>query len=105
MKPKHLDRPLVAGCSIGHKSRPLDVSRWDISQTDKTIQGTILISTKLLRKGLQLAHINICSLRNKVTEIINIFMWYSLNMWGVAVYIQIAAKVRYDLMPADIEIL
>ncbi len=31
-----LDRPLVAGCSIGHKSRPLHVSRWDMGQTKKS---------------------------------------------------------------------
>ena len=33
MKPKYLNRPLVAGCSIGHKSRPLHVSGWDMGQT------------------------------------------------------------------------
>ena len=33
VKPKHLDRPLVAGCSIGHKSRPLHVNGWNMSQT------------------------------------------------------------------------
>ncbi len=36
VKPKHLDRPLVAGCSIGHKSRPLHVSRLDMGQTKKS---------------------------------------------------------------------
>ncbi len=33
LKPKHLDRPLVAGCSMGHKPRSLYVSRWDMGQT------------------------------------------------------------------------
>lgn len=98
-----------------------------------------MISIKLPRKGLKLAHINICSLRNKVIEITEILscgihllalsethlddtfndgavaiQGYSLyrrdrNAYGggVAVYIQnqIPAKVRYDLMPADIEVL
>ncbi len=26
------DRPLVAGCSTGHKARPLHVNEWDLSQ-------------------------------------------------------------------------
>ena len=30
VKPKHLDGPLVAGCSIGHKPLLLHVSRWDM---------------------------------------------------------------------------
>ena len=34
-KPKLLDYPLVAGCSIGHKPRPLCVSVWDMGQTKK----------------------------------------------------------------------
>ena len=28
MKPKHLNCPLMAGCSIGHKVSPLDVVKW-----------------------------------------------------------------------------
>lgn len=34
---KRLDRPLVAGCIIGHKPRPLHVSRWDMGQTEKSV--------------------------------------------------------------------
>ncbi len=29
------DRPLVAGCSTGHKPRPLHVNEWDLSQSKK----------------------------------------------------------------------
>ena len=45
MKPKLLDRPLVAGCSIGHKARPLHVSGWDMGQTKKSkyMSNTYLI--------------------------------------------------------------
>ena len=32
VKPIHLAHPLVAGCSIGHKPRPLDVSRQNMDQ-------------------------------------------------------------------------
>jgi len=94
---------------------------------------------KLPSKGFKLAHINICSLRNKVSEIEEILSCgihllaisethlddtfndaavdidgYRIfrkdrNAYGggVAVYIQkqIPAKVRYDLMSADIEVL
>ena len=35
VKPKPLDRPLVAGCSKGRKSHPLHVRGWDMSQTKK----------------------------------------------------------------------
>ena len=31
---KHLDQPLVAGCSIAHKSHLLHVRRWDMDQTE-----------------------------------------------------------------------
>jgi len=31
----HFDRPLVAGCSIDHKPRPLHLIEWDASQTQK----------------------------------------------------------------------
>ena len=33
VKPKHLDHPLLAGCSIGHKPHLFHVSGWDMSQT------------------------------------------------------------------------
>ncbi len=29
------DRPLVVGCSTGHKPRPLHVNEWDLSQNKK----------------------------------------------------------------------
>ncbi len=31
------DRPLVAGCSTGHKPRPLHVNEWDLSQKKKKL--------------------------------------------------------------------
>lgn len=34
VKPKYLNRPLVAGCCTGHK--PLHVSGWDMTQTKKS---------------------------------------------------------------------
>ena len=36
VKPKHLERHLVACCSIGHKSCFPRVSRWDMDQTKKS---------------------------------------------------------------------
>lgn len=30
---EHLDHPLMVGCSIGQIPLPLNVSRWDVSQT------------------------------------------------------------------------
>jgi len=33
---KHFDLPLVAGCSIGYKTHPLYVIKWDASQTKKS---------------------------------------------------------------------
>ena len=33
VKPNPLNRPLVAGCSIGHKPHLLHDSRWDMAQT------------------------------------------------------------------------
>ncbi len=35
VKLRLFDRPLVAGCSIGHKPRPLHVNEWDLSQNKK----------------------------------------------------------------------
>ncbi len=101
--------------------------------------NTMLILESLLKKGLRMEHINICSLRNKVTDIAEVlsegvhvlalsetplddtindsvvsvhgytFFRRDRNAFGggVGAYIKchIPAKIRYDLMPADIEAL
>ena len=36
LKPKHLDRPLVAGCSVAHELFLLHVSFWDMGQPKKS---------------------------------------------------------------------
>lgn len=36
MKQKYFNRPLVAGCIIGYKPRPIHVIEWDARQTKKT---------------------------------------------------------------------
>ena len=36
VKPKHLDHPLVAGCSVGHKLCLLHVSGWNMVQSKKS---------------------------------------------------------------------
>ena len=52
MKPKRLYRPLVAGCSIGHKPHLLLVSTWDMEQSKKNYschRGRLVTSVSLHR--------------------------------------------------------
>ena len=60
VKPKSLDQPLLAECSIGHKSRLLHVSGWDMSQTKKYSSDTFfqkMVSVILV----SLYHTDVCS--------------------------------------------
>ena len=65
----------------------------------------ISISDKLPRKGLKIAHINICSLRNKVHEINNLLTSDNINALAISetqiIYLMIVAIQGYNIYRRD----
>ena len=79
-KPKHLDCPLVAAYSVGHKSCHLHVSRWDMNQTKKSKYTSnklvsLILSTTLTSRlqRLQMFWPHFCAILSKWSVFISIF--------------------------------
>ena len=49
VKPKHLDCPLVAGCSVGHKSCILYMWGWDMDQTKQKVSNDLFLKDGFCR--------------------------------------------------------